>query len=118
MSVCKHESCGRECRVWLPIENVFSDIVPHPWCKNCGVIKNISDDRPKELGYWINILSRISNQYKLKKVQTRLVSKYLESNNNFNDLYGITGSAQKKEFIRAISSICKIPKNPIYSLIY
>ena len=118
MSVCKHESCGRECRVWLPVENVVSDVIPHPWCRHCGVIKNISDDCPKELGYWINILSRISTQYSLKKVQTRLVSKYLENKSCFHDLYGITGSAQTDEFLRAVSSICKIPKNSIYTQIY
>ena len=118
MSVCKHESCGRECRVWLPVETITSEVIPHPWCKHCGLVKNISDDRPKELGYWINILSRISNQFSLKKVQTRLVSKYLEDNRYFNDLYGITGSAQSSEFIKTVFRICKIPKNSINSLIY
>ena len=118
MGSCYHESCGRENYVWLPTDRFSSDAVPHPWCKHCGLVKNISDDRPKELGYWINILSRISNQFSLKKVQTRLVSKYLDSNRYFNDLYGITGSAQVKEFIRAVSSICKIPSNSVYSLIY
>jgi len=118
MDKCIHESCGREARVWLPTGNNTSEVVPHPWCKHCGVVKNISYDRPKEFGYWMNILSRIKNNYSLKKVQIRLVSKYLESNIYFNDLYGITGSAQSELFIKTVSRICKIPKQYIDSLVY
>ena len=118
MDTCRHESCGREFRVWFQLENVVSDVVPHPWCKNCGLIKNVSDDRPKKFGYWMNILSRIKNKYSLKKVQTRLVSNNLKSNNYFNDTYGITGTAQNIEFVKTVSRICKIPEKSINSLIY
>ena len=118
MDKCIHESCGREARVWLPTKNNYSEVVPHPFCKHCGVVKNITDDKAKNLGYWINILSKIGDKFSLKKVQIRLVSKYLESNIYFNDLYGISGSAQSKEFVKTVERICKIPKNNIYSLIY
>ncbi len=118
MITCKHESCGREARVWLPTDSIASEVVLHPWCKHCGIVKNISDDRPKNIGYWMNNLAKISNQFSLKKVQIRLVSKYLEAHNYFNDLYGITGSAQCEVFIKTVYRICKISKHSIDSLIY
>ena len=118
MVTCKHESCGRENQVWLPTSNYSSETALHPWCINCGLVKNISDDRPHNLGYWINILSRISKRFSLKKVQTRLVSKYLESHIDFNDLYGITYSAQSELFVKTVTRICKISEHLIYTSIY
>ena len=53
MNLCHHTTCGYEERVWVPIQGSSrgSDVLPHPWCINCGLVKNISEDRPKKLGF-------------------------------------------------------------------
>ncbi len=101
MSKCKHISCNHKDKIWISEENSY-DIKRHPWCINCGVVKNISTDRPKKLGFWMNILSRLSNSHKIKKCQIRLISKELQESDLFNDLYSISGSSQKKLFLGVI----------------
>jgi len=119
MVLCTHESCGREKRVWLPTEkDKSSEVVLHPWCTHCGIVKNLSDDRPHNFGYWMNILSNISKNFSLKKVQKHLISKELEANECFNDLYGITGSAQRELFNRLICKYCNINMSVIASFDY
>ena len=119
MVSCNHDSCGREKRVWLPTgKQNISEVVLHSWCKHCGLIKNISDDRPHNIGYWMNILSRISNHFPIKKVQKRLISQELKNHDCFDDLYGITGSAQKEMFNRILRKYCNINIQSINSLDY
>ena len=119
MITCNHENCGKEKQVWLPTKvDKNSEIVMHPYCKHCGLVKNLSDDRPHSVGYWINILSRIASQFSLKKVQKRLISNDLNNHECFNDLYGITGTAQKELFISIIKKYCKIDLQSINSFDY
>ena len=119
MILCKHETCGREKKLWLPIDNNYSsEIVLHSWCKNCGKIKVITDERPHNLGYWMNILSRISKHFPLKDVQKRLIAKSLEIHDCFNDLYSINGSIQKEVFKKIVTRFCLISEQSIDSLIY
>ena len=73
MLMHQHQSCGRGEEIWFPVEGI--GLIPHPWCIKCGVVKNISDDKAKRLGYWINVLSDIVNNFKLTKVQQRLIIK-------------------------------------------
>jgi len=125
---CFHISCNREQRIWLnkKVENNYfkktsstgiTDVTMHPYCIFCGSIKNISDDRPKKLGHWINILSKISKEYKISKIQKRLVIKELGKNDYFDDFYSITGSEQKEIFVKTIRKYCKISEETIYSYI-
>ena len=119
MVSCNHESCGKENRVWLPSDAYLkSEAVLHPWCKHCGLIKNISDDHPHDAGYWMNILSRIAHHFSLKQVQRRLIAQDLNSHDCFGDLYGITGSAKKELFIRIIKKYCNIDMHSIDSFDY
>ena len=109
MNQCCHTECGREDRVWLPSLDIrYGDMEKHPWCKICGVVKNISDDRPKKIGYWMNKLSFISNKLSLKQCQKRLIAKEIESCECFQDMFGTFGSDQKKMFIKIISKSANI----------
>lgn len=129
MVECLHESCERDDRILLPKNsdkfedervigsNGLSDIAHHPWCIHCGCIKNISDDRPKKMGYWVNILSRIVGEFAITQSQKRLVVKTLESYDFFDDMYGATGSAQKDVFVKTVRKYCSIRENTIYSFI-
>jgi len=118
MTTCNHESCGCEEKIWFPTDNSFSDITLHPWCVHCGLIKNISEDKAHNIGYWLNVLARIKDNFSLKKVQIRLIAKELEKNQYFNDLYGTTASSQKKLFIKTVSKITNISTNLIDTLVY
>jgi hypothetical protein len=112
-------SCGRERRVWLPVSNNSeADINLHPWCVRCGVVKNISEDRGRNLGYWMNILSKIADCFSLTQVQKRLIAKELISLELFNDTYGIAGLPQKDLFKKIVKKYCKININSIESYFY
>jgi hypothetical protein len=131
MVICYHKSCGREERVWLPRDIKtsdfmkfngksfrYDDVALHHWCIKCGCIKNISDDRPKKIGYWINLLSAITKKYKITQTQKRLICKELGSYEFFDDIYGITGSAQREIFIKTVRKYCGINERIIDSYIF
>ena len=118
MDACNHDNCGREERIWLNSNEPYSDVELHPWCVHCGLIKNVSDDRPKKIGYWMNVLSLVEKDYNIKKVQKRLVSKELETNTGFNDFYGTTGSSQKNLFVDILKKYCKVCVRDLDSYIY
>lgn len=130
MVKCYHENCGREDRIWLPRDIktsdymsingkdlIFNDIALHHWCIKCGCIKNISDDQPKKIGHWINILSIITKKFKISQTQKRLVLKQLESYEYFDDIYGITGSIQKEVFINTVRKYCGLNERTINSYV-
>ncbi len=112
-------SSGREKWVWLPADvHSGADVRSHPWCVHCGVVKNISDDRAHKLGYWMNILSKITDRFSIKQVQKRLTAKELTSHELFNDIYGITGFSQKELFKNIVAKYCNINAQSIDSFIY
>ena len=118
MTQCFHENCGRESKVWLPTGNHSgNDVELHPWCIHCGLVKNISDDRPKKMGYWMNILSRISYHFSFTQCQKRLIVKELQSIEEFEDIYGITGSSQKEMFSKIVRKYCCISRDNIDSFL-
>ena len=101
---CKHESCGAAEKVWQPyeFEGRSRGLKPHSYCIHCGIVKNISPDRAKPMGYYTNILTRMS----ITKVQMRLIIKELESM-DFDDAYFMTKSEQEKVFRRVVQKYCK-----------
>jgi len=119
MTKCSHRTCGREKRVWLPTnDNSSVDVKLHPWCVQCGVVKNISDDKAHEIGYWMNILSKIANRFSLKQIQKRLIAKELASHELFSDVYGITGFPQKEFFKKIVKKYSNINGHSIEPFIY
>jgi hypothetical protein len=114
LNQCSHSECGKEDQVWLSSLGInYGDIKKHPWCKKCGVVKNLSDDQPKKIGYWMNELSIISNKLSLKKCQKRIIVKKIESYECFQDTFGTFGSDQKDIFIKIISESVKIHKSTL-----
>jgi len=110
MANCKHECCGAAEKVWLPyeFEGRSRGLKPHPFCILCGVVKNISPDRAKRMGYYTNILALLG----ITKVQIRLIVKKLERI-NFDDVYSMTRSEQEKVFISAVKKYSKVPEDSI-----
>ena len=114
--LCSHENCNQEEKILIPIENNRgSETAFHPWCIHCGLIKNISEDRPKKIGYWMNVLSELSYRFSIPQCQKRLIAKELQTCEEFEDSYGLTGSSQKEFFINVVKKYSTICRNDIYS---
>ena len=116
--MCSHESCKKDEKIWLPVDyNSKSEANLHHWCIHCGLVKDISDDQPKKIGHWMNTLSKISHHLSFTQCQKRLIANELRTCEEFEDLYGITGSAQRNLFIKVMEKYCNINRTNIDSFI-
>jgi|Deesub1362B_J571_1020462.scaffolds.fasta_scaffold00780_16 hypothetical protein len=101
MMACKHHDSPE--RHYLPVHNGL--IAPHPACRECGYIKNISPDKAKKLGYFANVLAEMKNyrgEKLLSDAQIRLILKELEKVEGFDDDYFMSFTTQKAAFIKAV----------------
>ena len=60
--VCSHISCAPSKGVWLPLVTYVgfdNHIKKHPYCEECGTIKNIGGDKAKSIGYYTDVLTAI-----------------------------------------------------------
>lgn len=112
MMRCEHSSCWKGEKVWLPCEARERKIglKAHPYCINCGAIKNISSDRPRKIGYYVNVISHISRNYRISDAQIRLIVNELDGIEDFEDLYWTTGKAQEIMFINAVKKYSNLPE--------
>ena len=107
-------------RVWLPTSNGLLE--PHPFCRNCGAVKNISSDKARGLGYYINALAEIKRylEYKGRKfsqAQIRLIIKELESKEDFADTYMMLGSVQRNIFINVVKKYTGLSRSFVKSFL-
>jgi hypothetical protein len=117
--ICTHVTCGKEEKVWVPRSHENgTDVEKHPWCKNCGDVKNISDDRPKNIGYWMNVLAIIASELDLAQVQKRLIAKKLQACEDLHDTYGTFGSAQEELFLSIVSEHCCLKQLDLETILY
>jgi hypothetical protein len=118
MSGCTHCECSRNKKIWLPLNfNNNTDVEKHAWCVHCGIVKNISDDRPKQIGYWMNILSYMAYKLSLTQCQKRLIAKEIESLDYFRDSFSSYGSSQMEIFNKILSKYCNISSSKFKELI-
>lgn len=110
---CEHKDCGKGTRVWLPIDEETAYTVRHPYCKYCGVVKNLSDDRPIGIGHFMNVLSSMKKAHRRNKLitdaQIRLIYKDLMNTHDFEDIYWMKKSIQKDLFIKTVKKYCSLP---------
>jgi hypothetical protein len=71
------------------------------------VVKNVSGDKAKDIGFYINALAEMKrylerNGGKLADAQIRLIYKELNSVEGFGDAYYMLGSTQRNIFINAV----------------
>lgn len=97
---CDHKMCGNIQKIWLPYEvrGHMKGLKSHPYCLNCGAVKNISSDKAKPIGYFMNILTT----FPITKVQTRLIAKDLEEFGDFEDVFSISSFIQEQIFINIV----------------
>lgn len=108
-----HEDSGKE---WLPrLDNAIAAL--HPFCGECGCVKNVTSDRARRLGYYANVLQEIRGHLEKKKVgriadvQMRLIIKELQGLDGFEDPYWMRYSVQKNIFAASVSRYTSLSKN-------
>jgi hypothetical protein len=108
--VCEHKSYGE--KAWLPYEyrGMHRGLKQHPVCSECGLIKNVSSDRTKPIGHYINILIQLAEAYSLTRVQIRLISRELKC---LEDAYGFCRHQQEEVFKETILKYTRIPERSI-----
>ena len=115
---CEHNSCGSSEKVWLPYFYGGRErgLKPHPYCIDCGLIKNLSSDRPRTIGYYMNILSELSKFYKIAQVQMRFISQEFERQ-RLDDSYGMDRQQQEKLFMDIVKKCVNVPERALIELL-
>lgn len=114
---CKHLDCGKTEKIWLPyaVKEHFLGLQSHPYCIHCGMVRNITSDRSKGIGYFINVISNIDKYLKTPgaSVRMRLAVKELQQIEDFEDSYSMSKYAQEIAFINIIKKYYKLPERTI-----
>ena len=96
MSGCEHKISGSREKIWLPyyFEGRERGLKPHPYCIECGLIKNLSSDKPRSLGYFMNLIAELGRRHKVAKIQIIVIN-----TTNLTYHIGIEGStfSQQKD---------------------
>jgi hypothetical protein len=114
MSGCEHVSCGSKEKIWLPY--VFRGrergLKPHRYCVKCGLVKRSSADKPRDIGYYMNVLGMLYSEQRIAKVQIRLIAQALERA-GIDDSYGLDRYQQERLFIDVVVRQTGIPEENI-----
>ncbi len=110
---CQHENSYK--REWLPHWNGLLRL--HPYCKNCGIVKSVSSDVGKDVGYFVNVLKKLSKHlekrgYKISKAQMRLVILEFEKK-GLTDKYSVSFNIQINEFVKTVKKYVKVSESVI-----
>jgi len=118
MAGCTHRSCGTKEKVWMPYiyEGRARGLKPHPYCAECGLVKNLSSERPHQIGYFINVIAQLGQHYKITKVQVRLLVLEMQRQ-NLEDSYGMDRSQQENLFMDLAKKYLNIPERVIAEML-
>ncbi len=108
-----HSDCGSRERLWLPAERrAAATAIRHPFCLECGEVKNLTMPHAKPLGYYLDGLAHLKESLehsvthdRLVQVQTHLIAQRLRTRPEFEDSYGTPGSVQLEAYVRTVLSI-------------
>ena len=118
MSGCEHQISGSKEKIWLPYyyEGRDRGLKPHPYCTECGLIKNLSSERPRGIGYFMNVIAELGEHYRIAQVQTRLIALEMEKQ-SMDDSFGIDRQQQEKLFIELTTRILNVPARAVSELL-
>jgi hypothetical protein len=118
MDSCIHKNCGTTEKVWLPYSYNGRErgLKPHPYCTECGLVKNLSSERPRQIGYFINLISELGSLYKIAQVQVRLMVLEMQKQ-GFNDSYGMDRGQQEELFVDIATRCLNIPERVVAELL-
>ena len=111
---CNHQSCGSGKKIWLP--HIYMGrqcgLKPHPYCTKCGEVKNLSSDRPRNIGYYINTIAALSKEVRVAQVQMRLMAQEMERR-GLDDVYGMDKDQQEELFVDILKNILNVSEDSI-----
>ena len=118
MSRCEHQKSGSKEKIWLPYYYKGRDrgLKPHPFCTECGLIKNLSSDRPRSIGFYMNVIAELGKHYKIAKVQIRLIALEMEKQ-ALDDKFGMDRQQQEMLFVETTIRILNVPKKAVDELL-
>jgi hypothetical protein len=118
MSGCEHKISGSKEKVWLPYyyEGRDRGLKPHPYCIECGLIKNLSSERPRRIGFFMNVIAELGKRHKIAQVQIRLIALEMEKQ-SLDDIFGMDRLQQEKLFIEITTRILNVPKKAVKELL-
>jgi hypothetical protein len=77
-------------------------------------VKNLSSEKPREIGHYMNVVSDIGKTIKISQAQVRLIA--LELNElEFGDRYTIDRYTQEKLFIEIVKKYLNLSEQRIQS---
>lgn len=118
MAYCVHKISGSREKIWLPhyYEGRIRGLKPHPYCKECGLVKNLSSDKPHSLGFFMNVIAELGKRHKITQVQTRLIAREMEKH-SMDDAFGIDRRQQENLFIEITTRILNVPARTVSQLL-
>lgn len=118
MSSCEHKLSGSKEKVWLPYyyEGRERGLKPHPYCIECGLIKNLSSDRPRSIGFFMNVVAELGKRHKIGQVQIRLIALETERQ-TLSDPFGLDRQQQEKLFVDIVTRILNVPARVVSELL-
>jgi len=118
MSGCEHKISGSREKIWLPyyFEGRERGLKPHPYGTECGLIKNLSSEKPRSIGYFMNIIACLGNHYKIAQIQKRLIALDMERL-ALDDKFGMDRMQQEDLFVEITTRILNIPARAVYELL-
>lgn len=118
MSGCEHKLSGSREKIWLPyyFEGRERGLKPHPYCTECGLVKNLSSDRPRSVGYFMNLIADLGEHHKIAKTQIRLIALEMDRL-NLDDKFGMDRRQQEDLFVNITVRILNVPPRAVSKLL-
>ncbi len=109
---------GSREKIWLPYyyEGRHRGLKPHPYCKECGLVKSLSSNRLHSLGYFMNVIAELGKCYRITQVQTRLIAIEMKKL-SIDDGFGIDRQQQEKIFIEITTRVLNISARSVSRLL-
>ena len=70
---------------------------------------NLSSDKPRSIGYYMNVLSALSKEIKIAKIQMRLICLKMQGC-KLDDGYGLSRYQQEKVFVDIVTEYLNVPE--------
>lgn len=118
MAGCDHKISGSKEKVWLPyyFEGRERGLKAHPYCIECGLIKNLSSERLHSIGFFMNAVAQLGKRYKIAQVQIRLIALEMDKQ-ALGEKFGMDQQQQEKLFIEIASRVLNVPARAITELL-
>ena len=115
---CDHKTSGSKEKIWLPYiyQGRARGLKPHPYCIECGLVKNLSSDRLHSIGFFMNLIADLGKRHKITKIQIRLIVLEMEEL-ALEDKFGMDRKQQEDLFVEIATRILNLPARVVLELL-